>query len=197
MYIVRIEEEDIKNGVRSIGIDDGPFDRKRKGDVLLVGAVYRGGTWFDGLLTTKVRRDGWNATHKIIDMLKHSKFLPQLRYVILDGIAFGGFNVVDLERLHRESGLKVLVAVRHRPDMAAVRSALGKLSRPKERWRLIEAAGKIHKVANLYCQVRGMDLDEARQLIELTCTRSNLPEPLRAAHLIAGGLVRGQSGRRA
>ncbi len=193
----RTEEEIIKPGVRSIGIDDGPFDRKRKGDVLVVGAVYRGGTWFDGLLTTRVRRDGWNATDRILHMLEHSKFLPQLRYAILDGIAFGGFNIVDLDRLHRESGLKVLVTVRRRPDMDSVRRALRRLSRPEERWRLIRAAGEIHGVANLYCQVRGMDLDEARQLIELTCTRSNLPEPLRAAHLIAGGLVRGQSGRRA
>ncbi len=187
----------MKAGVRSIGIDDGPFTRGRRSDVLVVGAVYKGGTWFDGLLTTRVRQDGFNATARLVAMLAASKFKPQLRYAILDGIALGGFNVIDLDRLHAETGLKILVPMRKRPDLAAMRRALTPLSRPEARWRLIQAAGEIHRVAGLYCQLRGMDPDEAGELLELTCTRSKLPEPLRAAHLIAGGLVRGESGRRA
>jgi endonuclease V-like protein UPF0215 family len=187
----------IKPGVRSMGIDDGPFDRSKKGDVLVVGAVYQGGNLFDGLLTTKVRRDGWNATDRLLSMLKGSKFKAQLHYIILDGIAFGGFNVADIERLHKETGLKILVAVRKRPDMAAVKRAVNRLSRPEARWSLIEKAGEIQRIGQLYCQLKGMNAPEAEELLALTCTRSLLPEPLRAAHLIAGGIVRGQSGRRA
>ena len=187
----------IKPGVRIIGIDDGPFKRSGRGDVLVVGAVYRGGSVFDGLLTTTVRKDGWNATDNILSMLVDSKFLPQLHYVILDGIAFGGFNIVDLDRLHRETGLKILVSVRRKPNLKAVKNALANLSRPEKRWELIVSAGKIHALSNLHCQLRGMEVEEARQLLTLTCTRSHIPEPLRAAHLIAGGIVRGQSGRRA
>ncbi len=187
----------IKPGVRTIGIDDGPFKRSGRGDVLVVGAVYRGGSVFDGLLTTTVRKDGWNATDNILSMLVDSKFLPQLHYVILDGIAFGGFNIVDIDRLHRETGLKILVSVRRKPNLEAVKNALTNLSRPEKRWELIASAGKIHALGNLHCQLRGMDVEEAKQLLTLTCTRSHIPEPLRAAHLIAGGIVRGQSGRRA
>jgi endonuclease V-like protein UPF0215 family len=187
----------IKTGVRSIGIDDGPFKRSDKGDVLVVGAVYRGGASFDGLLTTKVRRDGWNATDRLLSMLTQSKFHAQLHYIILDGIAFGGFNIVDIGKLHRETGLKVLVAVRKKPDMKAVKRAITRLSRPEARLKLLEKAGEIIKLKKLYCQLKGMGPDEASELLALTCTRSNVPEPLRAAHLIAGGIVRGQSGRRA
>jgi endonuclease V-like protein UPF0215 family len=187
----------IKPGVRSIGIDDGPFDRDRSREVLVVGAVYRGGDTFDGLLTTRIRKDGWNATDKILAMLEGSKFLPQLHYAILDGIALGGFNIVDIRRIHRESGLKVLVAVRRKPDLRAVRRALNRCTRPEKRWELLRAAGEIHRIDKLYCQLAGMELEEAHQLVALTCTRSHLPEPLRAAHLIAGGIVTGQSGRRA
>ena len=187
----------LKTGVRSIGIDDGPFDRVRSRDVLVVGAIYRGGTWFDGLLTARIRKDGWNATDRILSMLAESKFLPQLHYAILDGIALGGFNVVDIHRLHRETGLKVLVAVRQRPDLAAVRRALQRTSRPERRWRLIREAGEIHPIGKLHCQLAGMEPDEAAALIELTATRSHVPEPLRVAHLIAGGIITGQSGRRA
>ncbi|MCP4606622.1 MAG: DUF99 family protein [Proteobacteria bacterium] len=187
----------IKQGVRSIGIDDGPFDRSSRGDVVVVGAVYRGGTVFDGLLTTKIRKDGWNATDRIIAMLKGSKFLPQLHYIVLDGIAFGGFNIVDIDKLCSETGLKVLVAVRKKPDLNAVKRATNRLTNPEKRRHLLEKAGQIHQIGKLHCQLKGMDVDEAKELLALTCTRSHLPEPLRAAHLIAGGLVRGQSGRRA
>ena len=187
----------MKQGVRTIGIDDGPFARSGRGNVLVAGAVYRGGSIFDGLLTTTVRKDGWNATDRLLSMLLESKFLPQLHYIMLDGIAFGGFNIIDVDRLHRETDLKILVCVRRKPNLQAVRSALQHLSRPEKRWQLIEAAGKIRPIANLYCQLKGMEMDEAKQLLKLTCTRSHIPEPLRAAHLIAGGLVTGQSGRRA
>ncbi len=184
-------------GLRSIGIDDGPLVRGRRADVLVVGAIYRGGTWFDGLLTTRVRQDGWNATERLIAMLGDNKFSPQLRYAILDGIALGGFNVIDLDRLHAATGLKILVPMRRPPDLAAMRRALEHLPRPAARWRLIERAGAIVPIGRLHCQLRGMQPAEAEQLLALTCTRSHLPEPLRAAHLIAGGLTTGISGRRA
>ncbi len=187
----------IKPGVRSIGIDDGPFDRSKRGDVLVVGAVYRGGATFDGLLTTKVRKDGWNATDRLVSMLKQSKFHPQLHYIILDGIAFGGFNIVDIDKLHLETGLKVLVVVRKKPNLSALKRAIDNLNKPEKRWHLIKKAGKIHHLGKLHCQLKGMDIDETKELLKLTCTRSHVPEPLRAAHLIAGGIIRGQSGRRA
>jgi uncharacterized protein len=178
-------------------VDDGPFDRARRGSVLVCGVVYRGGTWFDGLLTTRVQRDGWNATERLLAALHASKFLPQLRYLLLGGVALGGFNLLDLDRLHAQSGLKLLVCMRRPPDLAAMRRALQHLPRPRARWRLVEAAGPIHRLGRLWCQLRGMDAEEAGALLELTCTRALLPEPLRVAHLVAGGLVRGQSGRRA
>jgi uncharacterized protein len=111
-----------KRGVRTIGFDDGPFDRASRGDVMVAGAVYRGPD-FDGLLVTRVRKDGFNATDKLCALLEASKFLPQLHYAMLDGIAFGGFNVVDVPLLRARIGLKVLVVVRRRPNLAAIRRA--------------------------------------------------------------------------
>ncbi len=187
----------LKSGVRSIGIDDGPFSRDRRGNVLVVGAVYRGGSIFDGLVTTRIRKDGFNATDKLLAMLGGSKFLEQLHYILLDGIALGGFNIVDIEKLHKETGRKVLVAVRKKPDLDSIRNAIANLTQPKRRMRRIERAGEIHKMGKIYCQFKGMDKGEVNALLDLTCTRSLLPEPIRAAHLIAGGVVRGQSGNRA
>jgi hypothetical protein len=187
----------LPEGVRSLGVDDGPFERDRRGQVLVVGAVYQGGTWFDGLLTTRVQKDGWNATDRLLGALTGSKFLPQLGYLLLGGIAVGGFNLFDLDRLHAGSGLKLLVVMRRLPDLPAMRRAIERLPRARARLRLLEAAGPIRPVGNLFCQLRGMQPEEAAALLRLTCTRAHLPEPLRVAHLVAGGLARGQSGRRA
>ena len=187
----------VKGGVRIVGIDDGPFARGTRGDVVVVGAVYRGGRDFDGLLVTRVRADGRNATERLAAMLLGSKFLPQLHYAMLDGIALGGFNVVDVPLLAARTGLKVLVVVRRRPDMAAVRRALARTARAEARFATMPRAGEIHAVGGLHCQLVGLDVDEARELLALTCTRAKIPEPLRAAHLIAGAIATGQSGRRA
>lgn len=182
--------------VRIVGIDDGPFDRERRGDVQVVGAIYRGGQFLDGMVATKVRRDGRNATARLIDMLRGSRYFPQLHYLMLDGIALGGFNVVDIDRLWLETGLPVLVVVRRRPDLLAVRRALSRLPAWRARWELIQKAGQIEEVGGLFIQRAGLDRDEAAALLTLSCTRAKIPEPLRAAHIIAGALVTGEGGRR-
>lgn len=186
----------LRPGVRVVGFDDGPFDRRSRGDVLVVGAVYRGGDFLEGMVSTRVRRDGRNATDRLVAAVAGSRYAPQLNYLMLDGIAFGGFNVVDIGRLHAETGLPVLVVVRRRPDLAAVRRALLGLPGGRSRWRLIVAAGEPEPCRGLYVQRAGIDADEAEALLELTCTRAKLPEPLRAAHIVAGALVTGQGGRR-
>lgn len=183
--------------VRIVGIDDGPFDRARRGDVLVVGAIYRGGDFLDGMVATKVRRDGRNATTKLSALLRGSRYFPQLHYVMLDGIALGGFNVVDIHRLWRETGLPVLVVARREPDLGAVRRALSNLPGWEARWRLIRRAGPMEPLGGLWVQRAGLEPDEAEALLELSCTRAKLPEPLRAAHIIAGALVTGEGGKRA
>ena len=184
----------MKSGVQVIGIDDGPFDRDGRGDVLAVGAVFRGGERLEGILSTKVRRDGRNATSRLVEMVGPSRFLPQLNYVILDGIALAGFNVVDLPLLSAELKLPVMAVTRHRPNRDAVREALLKhLPGGKARWAIIERAGPVLEVEGLFCQLVGMDDREAGALIRHTRCHAKLPEPIRVAHLVAAGVVKGAS----
>mgnify|MGYP001598170026 CR=1 FL=1 len=83
-----------------VGFDDAPFDRSHRGDVLVVGVVFAGER-LDGVISTRVRRDGANAAQRLIDCLTGSKYFDQLQAILLQGIAFAGFNVVDLQRLHQ------------------------------------------------------------------------------------------------
>ncbi len=188
----------MRSGIRVIGVDDGPFERDFRGDVLVVGAIYRGGDRLEGVLSTRVRKDGRNATERLIAMIGDSRFAPQLHFVMLDGIALGGFNVVDIRALHEATGLPVLVVSRTEPDREAVRRALLEHIRGGEaRWRLVEKAGEVHAVEGLYCQLAGLTVTEAGALIRLTRRHGKLPEPIRTAHLVAAGIVTGESRGRA
>ena len=78
--------------------DDAPFPHDWRGDVLVVGAVFAGSR-MDGVVSTTVRRDGANATQRLTDCLARSKFAGHVQAILLQGIAFAGFNVVDLRKL--------------------------------------------------------------------------------------------------
>lgn len=180
-----------------VGFDDAPFSRAHRGDVPMVGAVFAG-TRFDGLLTGKVRRDGANATDRIARLVDASRFREHIQLILLQGIAMAGFNVVDIARLHRRLGLPVLVAARRRPDMDAVRSALlAQVAGGARKWRIIEKTGPMEPAAGIFVQRAGLDLQEADDLVSRLAVHGRLPEPLRVAHLIAGGLTTGHSRGRA
>ncbi len=188
----------MRQGVRVIGIDDGPFERSHRGDVRVVGAIYQGGDRLEGILSGRVRRDGRNATDQLVRMIGESRFRPQLHYVMLDGIALAGFNVVDLPRLSAELGLPAVVVCRTAPDLDAVRDALlDHVPGGKAKWALVRRAGPVHPIEGLHCQLAGLGPDEAAALIRLTRRHGKLPEPIRTAHLVATGIETGASHGRA
>jgi len=189
----------IKSEIRIIGIDDGPFEPRAKGKALLVGVIFRGGEWLDGVLRTYIEVDGTDATQRIGDMINKSRHKGQLRVIMVDGVTFAGFNVIDIQEIFRQTGLPVIVVSRKLPDFPKVKKALKNLPDWQERWRLLRAAGKIYPVrskpraAPVCMQVAGIKRADAEQIVKLASTRSLVPEPLRVAHLIATGIARGES----
>lgn len=180
-----------------IGFDDAPFERSHRGDVRLVGVVCSR-TRCDGVLSTRVRRDGRNSTDRMIEVIRSSAFDGHVRAVILQGIAVAGFNVVDVHGLHDALGIPVLVVARRRPNQARIRRALfDAVPGAARKWRLIEAAGPMEPVRNVFVQRVGLTVPMARDLLAATTLHGNLPEPLRLAHLIAGGVTTGHSRGRA
>lgn len=176
-----------------VGIDDGPFDRSCRGDVTFVGTVCAGPR-LEGVLRGSVRKDGANAADRIASLVSGSRFARHLQLVMLQGIALGGFNVVDLHGLHARLGLPVLVVTRHRPDLAAIHAALmSRVSGGKRKWSLIVRAGPMEPLAGLFVQRSGLSSAQAESVVKSTTVRGNLPEPLRLAHLIAGAFVTGES----
>jgi len=183
----------IKSEIRILGVDDGKFVPHTQGAVIVVGVVFRGGCSIDGVMHTHVSIDGFDATEQLTHMINSSPHRKQLRLVMLNGITFAGFNVVDIKRLNLETSLPVVAVTRHKPDLDAVRKALTNLPKSDERWKMILAAGDIHELRcvgkKIYMELAGISLADAQEVVELTSTSSRFPEPLRVAHLIASGIT--------
>lgn len=183
----------LKKQIRILGIDDAPFIRYRKGNVLVIGAFFRGGDFLDGVISTYIKQDGFNSTKKLANMINKSKFKPQLQAVLLDGIALGGFNVVDIENLSCRIKLPVVVVIRNMPDFKKIEKALEKVDKSGRKLRLIKKAGEVAKVDKIYVQFKGCSIEFVKEVLKIACTHSFIPEPVRAAHLIGQGVVKGES----
>jgi len=144
-----------------------------------------------------VRRDGWRATLTIERLLLESKFLPQLHLVLLDGIAFGGFNLVDLPRLAHTLQRPCVSVMRKLPDLPAMERAARRLPRAPARLAILRRAGPIHVSGPFVYQVHGADPREVAAALRRLTDTGHVPEALRLAHLIGGALAYGESGRRA
>jgi len=185
----------IKREIRVLGVDDGVFVPRTQGFVSVVGVVFRGGYWLDGVMRTEVQIDGTDATDKIALMILGSPHHKQLRIVMLNGITFAGFNVVDIQELNKRVGLPVIAVTREKPNLDEIKTALENLPKFEERWKAIENAGEIFAVQTregeepVYMHVAGISVEDAERILKTTSTRSSLPEALRVAHIIASGLT--------
>jgi len=186
----------VKPEIRVLGVDDGDFIPHTKGLVDVVGVVYRGGYWLDGVMRTQVEVDGTDATEKITAMITGSPHYDQIRVVVLDGVTFAGFNVVDIRELFKRVKLPIITLTREKPNLEEIRRALENLPQFEGRWEAMKNAGKTIEVYAregehpVYMQIAGISEKDAEKIVKNTSTRSNVPEALRVAHIIASGLAK-------
>ncbi len=186
----------IKQEIRILGIDDAPFTPWTKKKVMVIGTVFRGGNWLDGILRTYILVDGSDATDNITRMINNSRHKDQLRVIMLDGITFAGFNVVNIRELFEATEIPVVVIIRKFPRFEKIKKALKKFDDWERRWNSVLDAGRVYKVENeepIYIQAYGIDIEDAKEIVRISTTRSAIPEPIRVAHLIAAGVATGES----
>lgn len=186
----------LKKTIRVIGFDDAPFQKERGSPVNIAGVICSD-TRFEGMLWGKVSKDGTDATSIIVKMVKDSKFYEQLNAVIIDGIAVGGFNIIDLSRLSSDLNRPCLAVMRKYPDMQAVDKALMNFSDHQQRKQLLDKAGKIYNHHDFYYQVSGCSPNTTAKMLDRVTDRGHVPEALRLAHLISSAIMTGESSSRA
>lgn len=186
----------MKGQVRVLAVDDAPF-KFDSGTTMVVGVVVRLPNYLEGVLSSRCQVDGEDANQVLERMISTSRFKRQLKAILLDGVALGGFNLVDIDLLCASTGLPVITVTRDLPDLDRMEAALRghfpdwerrlEVLRRKALWKVDTG----HKP--IFVSVAGMDQESAEELIEKSRVRGAIPEPLRMAHIIASGMTRGES----
>ena len=185
----------VKPEIRVLGVDDGIFTPHVEAWVPVVGVVFRGGYWLDGIMHTKITVDGFDATDKISSMITNSPHYKQLRVIMLNGITFAGFNVVDIKKLFERVRLPVIAVMRDKPRFKDIKKAIQNLPEYSKRWKAMENAGEIIEIETrngenpVYMHIAGILREDAEKVMKRTSIHSNVPEALRVAHIIASGLT--------
>lgn len=178
---------------RCTGIDDGPFPPKTPKTTSyapLVAAQLRGPR-LTRVLTNWITVDGLDATRKAEALLGKVPGSP----VLLSGVTFGGFNLIDPAKIHSRFKVPTIVVVGSRPDNRSVKRALVKhFTDWKERWEIIRSLGPLRSVRTMtaeppvFYEALGCSAKEAKAILIGNSWVSRLPEPIRVAGLVARGL---------
>lgn len=178
--------------LRVVGVDDGAFSSSKKiGERALLMAVLFKGSRIQAVRIGTIEVDGNDAATVLQALLR------RLRYdlILLSGISFAGFNLIDISKLARKLHKPIIAISREKPNNKAVKLALrGHFKDWKSRWSIVCAAGRLYSCKplqsepKLYFEVKGATPEYARRVITGTAFISRLPEPVRVARILAHGL---------
>jgi hypothetical protein len=172
-----------------VGVDDGAFDRSDR-YAPLAAVMVTLPERLEAARLGQVRVDGTDGTRRVLGLVRSLGSLDGARAVLLDGAVVGGFNVLDLEAIHRALRLPVVAVTRRPPEFDRIRSALAKwFPRSAERrWSLLKAH-RLFPVPTtgrpILAAAVGCSRLDAVRLVQRTSVRGYWPEPLRLAHLVA------------
>ncbi len=177
---------------RVVGVEDGGFSREADIHKALLVSVLLHGISIIDFQMTDIEVDGLDATQRLIDMLRAWSFDS----VILAGVSYAGFNLIDANVVFEEFEKPIIVIARTEPSSMAVKSALLRHFEDwKTRWAVVEKLGPVYEIVSvpneppLYAEMVGADLKWASNLVRSLSVCCRIPEPIRVARLIARGLT--------
>lgn len=176
---------------RVVGVEDGGFSREADIQKALLVSVFLHGISIIDFQMTDIEVDGLDATEKFSYMLRRWSFDS----VILAGVSYAGFNLIDPNVIFEDFGKPVIVVARTEPNSKAVKGALLRHFEDWEtRWAVVEKLGTVYEIVSvpneppIYAEIVGADLRWASNLVRRLSVCCRIPEPIRVARLIARGL---------
>ena len=182
----------MKAGVRALGVAESYTGSHST----VAGAVVRGDRTVDGFVFDRWTVGGTDATDTVIALLRRLD-RPDIRYLLLSGIAPAWFNVLDLHRIHDATGLPTLsVSFEDSPGLAdAIRR---EFEGPARRRRLATYYAQPDRQRvdfdGVSCWVRAVGCTEPARVVRAFTPEGGRPEPLRVARLAARAADAGLSG---
>lgn len=180
----------MKAGVRALGIAESYRDERST----LAGTVVRASRVVDGFVFSTCTVGGSDATDAICEMVDRLD-RDDVRYLLVAGIAPAWFNVLDLHRVHEETGLPTLsVTFEASPGLeSAIRDAFDDDDVVADRLRTYRAQPDRRPVSvndeTVYVRNVGVSDSEAADVVRAFTPEGGRPEPLRVARLAARGLI--------
>ena len=179
----------MKEGIRILSVDDAPF-AKSDSESLVVGIVARKEV-VEGVISFHVTVDGNDATDKLISKIRQSRFLREIKLVALNGITLAGLNIVDITKINSELSIPVLAITRKKPNQRAMEYAIKRAGKSvEEKTKLLRKINKVSLSSHLngfYIQYIGIRDKDLSTFIDIAY------QMLRLAHLVASGVVKGES----
>ncbi|MEM0073700.1 MAG: DUF99 family protein [Thermoplasmatales archaeon] len=167
---------------RIMAFDDAPFSRGQR-STSIVGLIMRKDMYIESVLKDRISVDGDDSTDVIISMVERKG--SGISIIMTQGITFGGFNILDVNRLFTETGIPVVNVVDHKPDIDGMKDALVKHFTDWER-RIHLLRGEFTEYKGIFIQTSGIGPIHAYRFIKQVTLAGNLPEPLRLVNMIAG-----------
>jgi endonuclease V-like protein UPF0215 family len=163
----------LKVETRVIGIDDGNTRLRRR---FVVGAIFRGGLWIDGIVTSVVDVAVSSLGEKLATMVRDSRFHRELRIALLHGTILSHMNAADLIAFQTITKL---------PTIAILRGKQAELIR-----QTTKKTSTVYFALKGNASALGLDLtvEEALEILNITSLGGAVPEPIRVAGLIASAL---------
>lgn len=176
-----------------LGIDDGAFDKRQSQSVPIAGVVMEGADLVEGVALTRFPVDGDGVTDFLARWIGASRFRPGLQGIVLGGITLAGLAVVDVCRLAEGLRLPVVVVNRRDPSEHRLDQALEAAGLAERIETVRRTPAPFRSPSGLFLGCAGAEPERAASLVEATRRKSDLPEPLRLAHLIARAVATGES----
>jgi len=179
-----------------LAFDDGYFPacyKSRRGKTVLAGVTISGSFVIRKITFSTITVDGREATQSIIEQARlHQGYTA----IMLDGVTYAGFDVVDPEVIYDELKVPVIVVQQYPLNIKSVEEALRKnfqdwfdrleiIEKVTYKYRYLDTRWKIVQ----YCAI-GLEPREAETMLRSTMIYSPIPEPLRIAHAVASTISR-------
>ncbi len=176
-----------------LGVDDAPFEKRQPEPVPIVAVMMEGADLVETVAVTSFAVDGEDAARHLADWLGGLRSHASAQGGVFGGITIAGLGVIDVRELAERLARPVLVVTRREPTDAQLVEAL-KAAGLEERIAIVERSPRAAPVGDgLFLAHAGIESHAAVELIRSAIRKSQLPEPLRIAHLIGRALVMGES----
>ncbi|MHA1506204.1 MAG: endonuclease dU [Candidatus Asgardarchaeia archaeon] len=182
-----------KTGLRCLGIAES-FIKGISKKSILVGVVMRGDFKIDGFNIKTIEVGGMDATENIISMVREFD-RKDISAIMLNGCVISWFNIIDLNRVYEETEIPLL-CISYNPSNGIEKYLREYFPKDwKERIEVCRRNGERRRVIlktgfPIYLHNLGINLHNAKILLNRFTVFGKIPEPIRVSKLIARTILR-------